>query len=281
MGNRRFCGYSDGCIAVGSFLAADRYLGMMNLTLLSVVTAFLIFYLPSRAVTVHLLFTGSALAVMGVLAWRQHPDDSFGVVSRFGIAALVLVSLPAFLHRHQTTLRHAVRTQFELARHDPLTGLLNRRGFDALLADAVGRRQHLARIVLIVLDLDAFKTVNDRFGHARGDEVLVTVADRLVRALDGSGTAVRTGGEEFAVVVDGVAAPRDPAAALALGDRIRAVVSCDSDEVPVTVSVGVAFCTGVLDTNQVQTILDAADRAMYEAKRAGGNRVALGEVVGC
>ena len=157
-----------------------------------------------------------------------------------------------------------------LSRHDPLTGLLNRR---ALFADAEPAPRDRT---VIALDLDRFKAVNDMFGHQVGDRVLVTVG-RILRdaahALAPHNCRVgRLGGEEFALVLDG----KDGAATAAFAEALRARIAAafPLEDVPglfVTASLGVAPWPG---GTALDSALAEADRHLYRAKEAGRNRVA-------
>ena len=179
------------------------------------------------------------------------------------------------LNRMLITTMQAEREHSHRAHHDALTGLLNRAGFlaalEARLAEAVAARRPLA---LLFSDLDAFKPINDRFGHAAGDAVLRLVAERLRRAVP-EGTAIaRMGGDEFVVLVDGVTAEQ----ALAMGARIVAAVEdpfhVDGDtRVTVGASVGIALSPD--HGSEVDDLLAVADAALYEAKSGGKSRCCL------
>lgn len=151
---------------------------------------------------------------------------------------------------------------------DVLTGLHNRRGFYRAVVHRAGRIVGgRGMLGLVMVDLDAFKQVNDSLGHAAGDEVLKAVATVLRRAAGGDAVVARIGGEEFCI-----AATTSDRHVRHLADRVRAEI----DELPdgVTASVGTA-CAPRLPSSQesLDELLGAADRAMYAAKRAGGNRV--------
>ena len=153
---------------------------------------------------------------------------------------------------------------------DRLTGMLNR---NALQAKVAALSHELAfspaPVSMIVVDIDRFKEVNDRFGHSRGDLVLREVAYRLRRALRAFDAAFRYGGEEFLVILTHVA-PREAAE---VGERLRtAVASQPVEGIPVTVSCGVAGCTPP-DPFDFEALFEAADRRLYAAKRSGRNRV--------
>jgi diguanylate cyclase (GGDEF)-like protein len=189
-----------------------------------------------------------------------------------------VVLLPLFNQSIADTLRRGRRRSVDLAHRDPLTQLLNRRGLDAavtrLFARAAERRMTIA---VLLLDVDRFKAVNDNHGHQAGDAVLALLGERLKRSVRQGGLVARSGGEEF-VVVDQV----HPDGVKPLSERLRAVCSNSEDEIPVTVSVGVAMAIPPDDqpADPAQLLADLvihADNAMYLAKRAGGNRVEIAQ----
>ena len=155
---------------------------------------------------------------------------------------------------------------------DALTGLGNRRSFDDQLAHALQRagRRHVS-IALAVVDIDHFKKFNDRFGHARGDDVLRLVARHLKAQLPAGSSVSRYGGEEFAVIL-----PRmDGAEAVGVAEHLRSSLRAQrfADQA-ITISIGVA-CTGEAGSTTAAKLFEAADSALYEAKSAGRNRVVL------
>jgi diguanylate cyclase (GGDEF)-like protein len=154
---------------------------------------------------------------------------------------------------------------------DYLTGLLNRRSFDEQFLGQIDRaRRSQLPLALVLLDLDHFKQVNDRHGHAAGDDALRDFADLLERELRGGDTLARIGGEEFAVVLFGV----ELEAACAYAERIGRKLHTRAGDGPVlSLSAGVAGLGDSEDTPS--TLLLAADRALYGAKRAGRCRVAV------
>jgi diguanylate cyclase (GGDEF)-like protein len=158
----------------------------------------------------------------------------------------------------------------DLSRTDPLTGLRNQRAFDERLEEEVTRAGRYGEpLSVLILDIDALKAINDRSGHDAGNEALRAVATALRRGARQSDLAARIGGDEFAVV----APSADARDALALGERIRSLVADGTDGI--TVSVGVA----TLDRERKTpgALVRAADRALYQAKRDGRNRVASRE----
>ncbi len=156
----------------------------------------------------------------------------------------------------------------ELARTDPLTGLLNRRAFAERLCEEVARSaRYGAPVSLLLLDLDGLKRLNDRFGHHEGDAALRALACSLVLGSRSADLAARWGGDEFMML-----APQTRRAeAMELAERIRSSV-LSSGPVGVTVSIGVATAEAAATTATAE-LEAAADAALYEAKRQGGNRV--------
>jgi len=155
---------------------------------------------------------------------------------------------------------------------DPLTGLLNRRGFGEVISSEIQRALRTERpFSLLLADIDHFKRVNDRSGHQAGDAVLSRVGGLLnahKRAID---SAARLGGEEFAVLVP----ETDAAGAHAVAERLRRQLRKDfaCDAAPITVSIGIA--TFPDDARDFDDLLLAADKAMYRAKHLGRDRCEL------
>jgi diguanylate cyclase (GGDEF)-like protein len=150
----------------------------------------------------------------------------------------------------------------DLAFRDPMTGLWNRRALDDRLAALADAGQPVPPTVMV--DIDHFKRVNDLHGHEAGDRVLAAVAEAISDNVRECDFAARYGGDEFAVLLHGASQE----VARHVAERVRTAVA-GSLELPVTVSIGIAEQTG----DRRLTLL-AADRALYEAKRAGRNRVA-------
>jgi diguanylate cyclase (GGDEF)-like protein/PAS domain S-box-containing protein len=170
---------------------------------------------------------------------------------------------------YEARLRH-------LADHDPLTGLLNRRGFERALEAHVARtRRYGAAGALLVIDLDGFKYVNDTLGHHAGDQLIVACASALRERLRETDVLARLGGDEFAVLlpVESAAEAAVVAAALVETVRRRARGFGDQQAGNVTASIGVA----VIDAATVSggELMVGADLAMYEAKEAGRNQFAV------
>jgi diguanylate cyclase (GGDEF)-like protein len=167
--------------------------------------------------------------------------------------------------------REALRDQ---AMHDPLTQMLNRRAtVDFLLSELNRATRDLKPLTVMMVDIDHFKSVNDRFGHPAGDDVLCEVSRRLRASLRAYDIVGRFGGEEFLVVAPGC----DLSPGLARAERLREVVSAQPITVKdlainITVSVGVAtLCEP--KPQDLEALLAAADKALYRAKERGRNRV--------
>jgi diguanylate cyclase (GGDEF)-like protein len=158
-----------------------------------------------------------------------------------------------------------------LACHDALTGLVNRREFDDRLAHELERSARTRQTCTVLMcDLDHFKAVNDAYGHPAGDEVLKRVANELIAGVRTIDTVARVGGEEMAVLLVECTAPD----AYHVADRLRRAVATQRADAPaVTISIGIADSSGTANAGE---LIAAADQALYQAKRAGRDRVGYG-----
>lgn len=153
------------------------------------------------------------------------------------------------------------------ARHDPLTGLPNRR----YLAERAGLFLGTPRPAVAMLDLNGFKSINDLLGHAAGDAVLVTVAERLRGQLGSRWLVARLSGDEFAAVREGPAdEPAVVAEATALAQALAAPMRVDRYELRVSCSIGLVIATAAVELSQ---LLRRADAALYRSKALGGQPV--------
>ncbi|QRM56249.1 GGDEF domain-containing protein [Sinorhizobium sp. BG8] len=223
--------------------------------------------LPVRAMLAGSIATASLLALLVVvgLLWPDvapmTPRYAFflRIICHFAVALFVIILVK---ERAEAKLRHAAET-------DMLTGIGNRRWFMSKLPPVM-----LEGNALLLMDLDFFKQVNDRFGHDTGDIVLVSFAEVIGRHLRPGDRFARLGGEEF-----GLYMPKANAAeAMAMAERLRDVVSAtvvesDGERVPLTVSIGVAASRHRY--NGCNSLLSMADIALYEAKKSGRNRSVL------
>jgi diguanylate cyclase (GGDEF)-like protein len=167
----------------------------------------------------------------------------------------------------QTALSSTLAT---LATLDHLTGCLNRRAFDTQLATEVEHaHRNGRRLSLLLVDVDHFKQVNDRLGHVVGDQVLSGVSTALRNACRSGDVVGRIGGDEFALILPDTTATT----AAALGERLRLALRHLDPPIPVTLSIGVAELGEAVDSSL--RLLQAADLALYDIKRAGRDGVAL------
>jgi diguanylate cyclase (GGDEF)-like protein len=158
--------------------------------------------------------------------------------------------------------------EHELTTHDSMTGLLNRRGFEARYAATARRvRRGGALAAVVMIDLDRFKAVNDTLGHAAGDEVLKQVAHRLRGAIRYTDVAARRGGDEFVVLLSSVADDASAeGVAMRMHERLCEPMVIGGKEVTIGASLGVT----ILDESTATDALETADRAMYGVKGQGG-----------
>jgi len=178
--------------------------------------------------------------------------------------------------RFSARLRDNVQLSLEMAITDALTGLYNRRYLESHLGTLIEQAQARGRpLVLLIVDIDFFKAINDTHGHDAGDDVLREFAIRLKKSIRGIDLACRYGGEEFVVVMP----ETDVAVAAVVAERIRRCIAIEpfavdkgAKAVPVTISIGMSALGAAGDGTA--SILKRADQALYRAKRGGRNRVA-------
>ena len=197
--------------------------------------------------------------------------SAFQGINFLFVLAVILVTSVGFLLLHKERSEEAAQ---KLALTDPLTGAFNRRTFLELAEKEIARtRRARGSLSLIMLDLDHFKQMNDRNGHLAGDEVLKGVVAITLTCLRKEDFLVRYGGEEFCILLPSVAIDR----AAVMAERIREAVeqarfSFKGRALSVTISIGVTTLS--MDGNEnVDTVVNRADEALYAAKKAGRNRV--------
>lgn len=220
-------------------------------------------YLPVLALTAQPQFKIKALEA-GARDFISKPFDLHEVRQR--IHNMLEVRL---LYKE---LAHYSRKQQELALHDPLTNLPNRRLLEDRLSTAMqhARRNHQKTAVLY-LDLDGFKDVNDTYGHTYGDDLLKMVAERLVGASRQEDTVARIGGDEFMVILPDLANVADVhGPATKLIEVVSAPYHVGEVTLRVTTSIGIGVYPDHADS--VTELITLADNALYEAKRSGKNR---------
>jgi diguanylate cyclase (GGDEF)-like protein len=229
------------------------------------VTGYVFYFFTRSAALVHLaiIAAGYALALV-----QESPTDNplDGWIAT--VATLLVTGYLLSVVRDRLT--QLIDTLSDAAHHDPLTNLLNRRGFqDVFDVELERARRADEPLSLIVGDLDRFKRVNDLHGHAAGDAVLERVADAIRGAKRGFDRAARIGGEEFAIL----APNSDEHGAYMLAERIRAAVHeafAGQGEAQLSISFGIS--THPLHGQSADGLLRTADQALYAAKRLGRNR---------
>jgi diguanylate cyclase (GGDEF)-like protein len=202
----------------------------------------------------------SDITVSGLIATR-----AVAIFATFGFAVA----------ERRVAERQSLELEF-LAGHDSLTGLLNRRAFEERLAPALARaRRHERRLALIMIDLDGFKRVNDIHGHAVGDELLRRLARRIDKLTRETDAVCRLGGDEFLVLVEDVQEKKHiQLHAQRLLDTLMRPVEIGGTTIQVGASVGISVQTCVED--DAERLMRSADKAMYEAKSAGGGTIRNG-----
>ncbi|WP_432523897.1 GGDEF domain-containing protein [Kineococcus sp. SYSU DK006] len=222
-------------------------------------------------------------AIAACAALRQRPEETVVHETRFrsrdgrsidvrvttsAVRATAAAPAHAIMHLEDVSQREDLRRQLEhQASHDALTGLANRAAFLEQLQRALPRgERHGEPVTVLYLDLNGFKQVNDRFGHAAGDEVLRGFAAHLRGLLRPEDTAARLGGDEFAVLCEGTSPEQAAVVARRLADGFRST-GAGPDVLEVGVAVGVATSPDADGTRPgTEDLLHAADAAMYAAK---------------
>ena len=165
----------------------------------------------------------------------------------------------------------------ELASRDPLTGLYNRRHFGEVLMQRFAEAcRYDADLSCIMIDLDDFKAVNDKCGHKVGDELLIMTATTIASQLRAADVAARFGGDEFVMLLPHTNASSAEVLGTRLAEQFRIDLEEQMPDVTTSISVGVASL-GDLNPCEAETLVHAADRALYQAKALGKNRVALAQ----
>ncbi|MCC4594101.1 GGDEF domain-containing protein [Xanthomonas campestris pv. phormiicola] len=221
-------------------------------------------------------FLWALMLLLRIAWWSTHPsaDTSYDPTTVFGLLSrmvLTAVITPGFLWM----LTHEIYA--ELIRHasqDALTGVANRRVMWEKGESATQRaRNRHAPVTVLMIDVDNFKTINDRLGHAVGDQVLIAIADTLARHIRSPDVLARVGGEEFMVLIP----HGDESVVRDIAERLRRmverqhIVTPSGTSVACTVSVG--YCISTQAQVEWQKLVVIADQALYAAKRGGRNRV--------
>jgi diguanylate cyclase (GGDEF)-like protein len=208
--------------------------------------------------------------VLGVVCVTDRLDN--GAFTRDDVSTLRALAAPAALALARERATREANAFAHAAIVDPLSGLFNRRYFHERLEEELQRAQrHKTPVGLLMIDIDDFKSINDRFGHVAGDTVIRGVSDILRRSVRKFDLCTRFGGEEFAIVMPG----SGPENSTSVAERIRQRIEAFQPEEPgladlrVTASIGLSFSHDM----SARELIDRADQALYAAKRAGKNRV--------
>lgn len=219
---------------------------------------------PHVALSVRLPGCSWSLGLRPKAGWNDRAGEQ---TEAFWIGILLTLLIATLLHlllRKQRAISH-------LAMHDPLTELLNRRAFDSRLEEVVARQlRHGGSFAVLHCDLDGFKPINDRLGHAAGDEALRIIALRLLDVLRLDDVVSRLGGDEFAILVQG-AEPSAIPMAENVAEKVLAAIGqpmwLDGQEARLSASIGIAACPE--HVCEEGGLMRLADQAMYQAKAAG------------
>jgi len=208
---------------------------------------------------------------LGVVSLTDRVDE--GPYTPDDVAAVDVLMAPAALALGRERVLREAQAYAQAAVIDPVSGLFNRRYFQARLEEELHRAiRQLTSVGLLMVDLDAFKSINDRYGHVVGDMVIRDISEILRRSVRIFDVCTRFGGEEFAVMMPGGTAESAGAIAERIRQRVDAYQRGEPDlaSLRVTASIGVAVSPpGVT----ARDLIERADRALYHAKRAGKNRV--------
>ena len=259
---------SNACVAA-SCLVYVSYPGMslLGCTSFAALAGYVAFFHTSRYLAL-VLSTAAAVSVVCGVQMTETMGSALVAVAKLLIIGVGVLAVPFSVH----VLIHLLGDEALKSHTDPLTGLRNRRGFYRSARELLGAEVHSAEpyLTAIMLDFDRFKQVNDTRGHTTGDRILVAVADKLRRSTRGRAVVARVGGEQFLI-----AEATQPGEAEIIAERLRQEVAA----IPrgATASVGVASIRrvdiGDADARAViEHLVDTADAATYEAKRAGGNQ---------
>ncbi len=231
--------------------------------------AVLIATIASRAMTSSLKRIN--LAVQQFARERKNAPLPVQRQDELGQLARSFVQMQEEIVEHLEELSRSRNALEHLARHDPLTGLPNRRVFFERLEHALAAARRSAKpLAVLFVDLDHFKQLNDSLGHSIGDRVLQAVANLLRSATRESDTVARLGGDEFVILIEQLDDPGRVVAVLhKLHERFQLPMLLDGHEVKVQASMGVSLFPR--DGDDIESLVQQADRAMYVAKNAGRN----------
>ncbi|MDJ0393445.1 GGDEF domain-containing protein [Rhodococcus sp. G-MC3] len=270
-----FVAYADIGVATVLFTFADRGVALTGTLLFAVIGIYIAYFSRRTVLRLHSAFVSAVILILAVATYVEGAHDALSVIAQALVALVVVNSVIAF--------RAVIKTQLELANTDSLTGLLNRRGFETRVDRLLTESHPGETVAVFVVDLDRFKSINDTCGHAAGDDVLRSTAERLSDAVPDGSCVARTGGEEFTLAVVDWQAWENSNFVKSMAERISAAIYEPADFISVTGIVGAAVIPieqwrrmNTEDAAEmVHTALLRADTAMYEAKRSGGNQSSI------
>lgn len=262
-----FIAWADISFAISAWMFTGPTMQLAPILYMSMTGVFATFLLGWNVLAVH---CGFALAMqISITLWNMHTGAAT-FLDQFLYNAPVfatVVLLPLLIQAIIEGGRRSIHATISAANRDPLTGLLNRRGVQAIFEYLLGKRPNPTTVVVMVADVDRFKELNDTYGHEAGDRMLQAVADRLFANTGRGDIAARIGGDEF-MVVTFVDNPDDIAEATA---RLRKA-PLDTDGPDISLSVGIAWsATNIKDFN-FESLTREADFKLYEIKRARAPR---------
>lgn len=234
----------------------------------------------------HLLTpTGNGEGNEAVWVFRQFhgvsPDDWEDLAEKYDLTQWLTLPLDGDAFPHLKKFQETLERLAYQTDHDPLTGLANRRAFNRILDIEVERsRRSNTPVALAIFDLDNFKSINDTYGHPKGDEVLATFAKTLQKSTRRYDLAARYGGEEFALIMAGSGIVKAQRMLKRLLNDFREIEFDKPDgsgTFSVTCSVGLTCYKGFVDFG-VADIIALADEALYEAKTAGKDQVKVSKL---
>ncbi|MCB0873529.1 MAG: GGDEF domain-containing protein [Actinobacteria bacterium] len=254
---------------VATFALGDHLLVLTPVWIVYAVWAALLF--PMRLVLVATVWNAAGIATPSLLMIYREGMDPVGPVACGAVTIGSMLMAVLSVQVLAVAQRHSEARSYNESRTDPMTGLFNRRHTDSALHDELRLAERTGRPCgVLLVDIDHFKSVNDTHGHAAGDEVLTTVARRILGRARSGDIPTRWGGEEFMLVARDIP---DHRALESLAEDVRAscagtVRVANGRTISVTVSVGAALSVNFPATT---AIVEAADRCLYEAKAAGRN----------
>lgn len=255
------------CVAASSLIEMQPGAGIQGATAFAALAGYVAFFHTARYLVLTLsmaIITAFANATQIALA-----GDLALAASKLLILGVSIFAVPFCVQ----VMVHTLGIDALNSDVDPLTELPNRRAFrrSVRILAAESSRDNSAHLSVVMVDLDDFKRVNDTAGHAAGDHTLVAVGGILRNVRRGDSVVARVGGEEFVVAVSG-----DRKDAIGLAERIRREIAQAPNHVTASIGVASGSLYRVIAReipNHVDHLVESADRAMYKAKRAGGNRV--------